>query len=259
MSRNFNNILTVCNYTIREIYQSKVLFNVVILGFFIILISYIATEFTYGTQQKVALDFGPGLASFAAVGISIFWGVNLISSEVESRTLYLVLSRPILRRDFILGKILGMLAILLFNVLIIYFLSISIYFIFNGSYTPLVLWAFLFTFLESSIMLLMVVLLSLLVNKTLTVFNALIFFVLGHAVSDSMNISFVAARPVLKKCIEVYSYIFPDFSRLNIKKFLIYKKTLELDYLVSTLGYSFFYSLALIILILIVFNKKQLD
>ena len=259
MSRNFNNILTVCNYTIKEIYQSKVLFNVVILGFFIILISYVATEFTYGTQQKVALDFGPGLASFAAVGISIFWGVNLISSEVENRTLYLVLSRPILRGEFILGKVLGMLAILFFNVFIIYFLSISIYFIFNGAYTSLVLWAFLFTFIESSIMLLMVVLLSLLVNKTLTVFNALVLFVLGHAVSDSMNISFVAARPFLKKCIQMYGYVFPDFSKLNIKKFLIYKKTLELDYLVATLGYSFFYGLVLIVLILIIFNKKQLD
>ena len=259
MSRSFTNITTVCNYTIREIYQSKVLFNVVFLGFFIILISYVAAEFTYGTQQKVALDFGPGMASFAAVGISIFWGVNLISTEVENRTLYLVLSRPILRRDFILGKIFGMLAILLFNVFIVYFLSISIYFIFDGEYTSLILWAFLFTFLESSIMLLVVVLLSLLVNKVLTVFNAIVLFILGHAVSDSMNINFVAARPILRKCIEIYSYIFPDFSRLNIKKFLIYKKTLELDYLISILGYTFFYSLVLIVLILIVFNRKQLD
>ena len=259
VKHSIQDILTVCRYTVKELYQSKILFNIVILGSVIILISYITTEFTYGTQQRVALDFGSGMAALAAVGIAIFGGANLISSEIESRTLYLILSRPISRNMFILGKIMGMTTILFVNVLVIYGLSISIYFFFGGEYNPLILWVFLFTFLESAIILILVVFLSLIMNKTLSILNGLTFFVLGHAASGSLELPFVATQPILQNLIKMYTYIFPNLSNLNIRPFLIYKKSLSGEYLLSALGYSLVYSLALIILTSLVFKKKQLD
>ena len=70
--------------------------------------TYVATEFTYGVPERVALDFGLGMLSLSSLSISLFLGVSLLSKEIESRTVYMVISRPVPRFAFIIGKILGL-------------------------------------------------------------------------------------------------------------------------------------------------------
>ena len=259
MKKYLSDVVVVCCYTFKEVWQSKIFINIAVLGLLILGVSYIASEFTYLSANRVALDFGLGLASLAATGLSIFWGVGLIASEIENRTLYLILTRPIDRKGFILGKILGMLGVLFTQVVLIYLLSISIYFFMGGQYNSLIGWALAFTFLEAMIVLLIATTLSIIMNKALATFNTLILFVLGHAISGSINTDFVISRPILQKFIKSYSVIFPDFTKLNIKPFLIYQKSLDLSYLTSSICYGLFYALGLTTLTILIFGRKELE
>ena len=102
---NLRKLYVIAYYTFREILKSNILVNVAILGLGLMLVTYVAFSFTYGEASRVALDFGLGMLSLSSVGIAIFIGVGLLSKEIENRTVYMIISRPVPRYIFILGKI----------------------------------------------------------------------------------------------------------------------------------------------------------
>src|SRR5690606_33901991 len=147
--------------------KSKILLNVGFLGLGLLIVTYVASQFTYGTPTKVALDFGLGALSLSSVGIAIFFGANLLAKEIDQRTIHMIISRPVPRYAFIVGKLLGLCIVLAINVLLLSVLTISIYFLAGGHYDSLLSWSIIFTFLEAMLVLFVVILLSLITSQTL--------------------------------------------------------------------------------------------
>ena len=252
-------IRVVARYTFQEIWKSKILLNVFFIGLGLILVTFVATEFTYGVPERVALDFGLGMLSLSSLGISLFLGVNLLSKEIDSRTVYMVISRPVPRYAFILGKIIGLMGIQLLNVLILSLMTLGATYFLGGKISPLIIWAIGFTFLESLLLLLLVVFVSLMANTVLTVLLSMIVLLMGHAIKETQNTFIAKTNPLVGGLLEVYHFVLPGFYKLNLKDFVIYNSTLPASYLYSSLAYGIFYSCFLLLLIVILFNKKNLD
>jgi len=255
----FSKILTVAYYTFKEILKSKILLNVVFAGIGLMVVTYVATEFTYGTPARVALDFGLGMLSLSSLAISLFMGVSLLSKEIESRTVYMVISRPVPRFAFIIGKIVGLVGIQVLNILILSAFTLGAVYLLGGEIHSLTLWSILFTFIESFMLLLLVVLISLFANNILAVILAVVVLLLGHSIRDTQEIQFVKNSPLLNHVLDAYHFILPAFYKLNLKDFVIYNKTLSLDYLLPNLCYGVLYSSFLMLMIVVIFNKKNLD
>ncbi len=251
-------INTVAYYTFKDLFKSRILMNSFFLGCFLVAICYVAKEFTYGTPGRIAIDFGLGALTLSSVGISIFLGVNLISSEVETKTIYMLISRPLTRVNFLIGKFMGFISILFLNIVILSIMSLITFQMYGGEINAMILWNVIFIFFESCLILFLVVLFTLNTNNTVSVISALVMYITGHAMDPRTIMYFVEGRPGLEKLVKFYHFVLPGFYKLNIKDFVLYKETLELDYLISTLGYSITYSLFLFFLILFVFNRKDL-
>ena len=256
---DIKNIFTIAKYTFLELYKSKILINIVFLGLGIVLISYLASELTYGTPVKIALDFGLGALSLSTVGISIFMGANLIQKELETRTVYVIISKPIKRFYFILGKIVGISGILLVNTLILGSISISFFGLLGGEITAILFWTILFIYIESIIILLVALFFSMITNITMTVIYTLVIFILGHAIGNSINLPAIQNNPALLKFIQFYSYFFPDLSKFNIKDFVIYQQSLSGEFIRGGLLYGFVYCITLVLLLFFIFERKDLD
>ena len=254
-----NKTLTVANYTFREIWKSKILLNVFFVGVGLMIVTYVATEFTYGVPERVALDFGLGMLSLSSLSISLFLGVGLLSREIESRTVYMVIARPVPRYSFILGKLVGLMGIQAINVAILASMTIIATKLLGGALSSLVFWSIGFVFLESLLLLLVVVLLSLMANNILSVLFAVVLLLLGHVVKDTQEISFVKTNPLATKVLEFYHFILPGFYKLNLKDFVIYKQSLPFSYIGSSLAYGVLYSAFLLCVIVFLFNRKNLD
>jgi ABC-2 type transport system permease protein len=249
----------IAYYTFFEILKSKILINVLILGAIQFILTYVAYSFTYGEPSRIALDFGLGTLALSSVGIAIFIGVGLLSDEIESRTVYMIISRPVKRSHFILGRLLGLSSILMLNIAILSIISISLFFIVGGDFQPLILWSILYIFFEAILVLVIVSLLSMLTGKTMTVIISTLIYFLGHAVDAAKLIGFVQRRPYLESILDFYHFVLPGFYKLNLKSYVIYKQSIELDYLLSTTIYVSLYVTAMVFLILFVFNRKDLD
>lgn len=259
MIKELNKIFIVAKYTFMEVYRSKVMFNVILLGMVMLMVCFVASELTYGTPEKIALDFGLGMLSISAVGIALFMGVGLLSKEIENRTVYVVLSRPIKRFSFLIGKIVGMTSILFINVLILSIITVGFFLMLGGKVSPLIIWSMFFSFFESVLVLLMVVFFSLITNNVMSVIYSIFLFVSGHAVGDVALLRFIEYNWLISKIFKLYLVIFPNFSKLNIKDFVIYKQTLPIEYLASASTYAIIYSLILILICSIIFEYKNLD
>jgi ABC-type transport system involved in multi-copper enzyme maturation permease subunit len=251
--------LIVANYTFKEILKSKILLNVFFVGLALMVVTFVATEFTYGVPQRVAIDFGLGMLSVSSIAISLFLGVGLLSKEIESRTVYMIISRPITRSSFIIGKVLGLMGIQFVNMAVLSGMILSATYFLGGEINSLLIWTVGFIFLESLLLLLVVSLVSLMANNVLTVLFSLVIFLLGHFIKETQNSLFVQKNQLLNWLLELYHFFLPAFYKLNLKDFIIYEKSLSLSYLSSALVYGVTYSVALLFFIISVFNKKNLD
>lgn len=253
------NIFTIAKYTFKEVLKSKVLVNTLMIGLGLLVLVYTAYSFSYGNVAKVALDFGLGTLTISTVAIAIFIGVGILSNEIESRTVYLVISRPVPRYAFLIGKLLGLTLILLINIIILSVMTLSMYLFIGGEINSLVWWSLFFISVESFIALLVVTNLSLISSRVLSVILTLVLYIVGHAIDGVKLLSTVKQNELLSKVIDVYHFVLPGFYKFNIKDFVLYEQSLSNSYLFGLLGYSITYSLLLVLLAVFIFEKKSLD
>ena len=104
--------------TFRETLRDKILYNLVIFALLLIGSSVLLVRLNYGDSAKLILDLG--LASLNVFGIimAIFLGIGLVSKEIDSRTIATIISKPMHRYEFLLGKYLGLLLTLGVNTLL---------------------------------------------------------------------------------------------------------------------------------------------
>lgn len=257
--KDLKKIKLIAYYTAKEIIKSKILINTLFLGLGLLLITFVSYSFTYGEPSKIALDFGLGTLSLSSVGIAIFMGAGLLSKEIESRTVYMIVSRPVSRSSFIIGKVLGLSGVLLLNIMILSCMTLACYFVIGGEFQWLILWSILFIILESLIVLLCVTTLSLVTSSTLSVIFTLMLYISGHSINVAQMTSFAENSVIFKNLLGVYHYILPAFYKLNLKEFVLYKQNVETSYLLSIGTYGIVYSVMLLSIAIIIFNKKNLD
>ncbi len=256
---NLSKVITIARYTFKEILKSRILYSTIICGLSLIVITFVATEFTYGVPEKIALDFGLGMLSISSLGISLFMGATLLSKEIESRTVYMVISRPVPRWAFIVGKLMGLMGVLIVNVGILSLMTLTCVSLLGGNISSIILLAILFNILECLLLLLVVVFFSLFSNPILSSIITTLILVLGHAVRETQLTHFVQSRPLLKTILSFYHLVLPAFYKLNLKEFVTYKQHIEYDYLVLAATYGGLYSLFLLLMIIFLFNRRNID
>lgn len=251
--------LIVAKYTFIEVYRSKVMFSIIFIAIGLIVISYVASEFAYGAPAKVALDFGYGLTAISNLIMAIFIGSTLLSKEIESRTLYMILSRPISRSSFMLGKVLGLSSVLVINTLVLSLISSGIYHYLGGQLNSLMFWAAYFSFIEAFIIMLFSILFSLITSNALAIIYTIIAWIVGHSMSATSKIFFAKSNNFFNYTLKTISGIIPDLEKLNLKDLLIYEQNVSINYLLTAQLYAFLYIFAILIIISLLFKNKNLD
>ena len=251
--------LLIARYTLLEVLKSKILVGVSLMGLAVFLLSALASGFAYGNPKKVALDLGLGLMSLSLLGIALFMGVNLLSKEIRERTIYLTLARGVSRSSFLLGKILGLSAVLFLNVLILSGFVILVYLYYGGSLNYLFFFSILFSYISSLILLNVVLFFSLFTNINLATIYSIIIFSAGSVLNETALLLYVSQRASLLRFLKVLKGILPNFSILNIRDFVLYQNDLTPRFLFGSCLYGFLYAFVLLSLSCYILAQKDLD
>ena len=213
--------ILVAKYTFIEVYRSKVMFSIFFIAVGLVIISYVASEFAYGASAKVALDFGFGLTAISNLVMAVFIGSTLLSKEIENRTLYMILSRPISRTSFMLGKVIGLSSVLIVNTIVLTLVSVGIFYFLEGKLSSLMFWTALFSLQEAFIIMLFAIAYSLMTSTALAIIYSIITWIVGHSLSATAKILYLKSSTFFSTVLKTSSTIIPDLEKLNLKDLLI--------------------------------------
>src|SRR5207244_377471 len=101
-------VAAIARNAFREAVRDRVLYNLVVFALLLIAGAIFLGELSAGQEAKIIVDLGLSAILLFGVFIAIFVGVGLVYKEIERRTLYAILSKPIGRGEFLLGKYLGL-------------------------------------------------------------------------------------------------------------------------------------------------------
>ncbi|PYQ70023.1 MAG: hypothetical protein DMG04_26180, partial [Acidobacteria bacterium] len=110
--------LAIAVNVFRESVRDKILYNLVLFAILMIGASYVIGQLTAGQDVKIIKDLGLAATTLFGLFIAVFIGIGLVSKEVERRSIYSLLSKPIHRYQFVLGKYAGLVLTLVVNILV---------------------------------------------------------------------------------------------------------------------------------------------
>jgi len=107
-----NAIAAIARNTLREAIRDKVLYALVFFALAGLCFTLVLGEMSLGEQERLTLDLGLAALSLFGVLIAVFLGVSLLYKELERKTVYVILPKPMHRWQFVIGKFAGMVATL---------------------------------------------------------------------------------------------------------------------------------------------------
>jgi ABC-type transport system involved in multi-copper enzyme maturation permease subunit len=252
-------IATIAVNTFREAVRHRILYLLFFFAVAIIAFSRILGELTVGDKAKIIMDMGLASISLSAVLIAIFLGVGLVSREIERRTIFVVLAKPVSRTAFIFGKALGLgLTVLIVTGLLGLELMAVVRF-FTGQWPWHLLLSVALALGEALVILSFSLVFSSFTTSILASLYSLAFFVIGHF---SWTFKILSDRAVLggKHLFWYGAYlILPNLERFNIRSELVHGVPISLHYQVLIpILYGLCYSLGLLVLASMVFERKDI-
>src|SRR6266704_7187423 len=192
ITRSAGAVVAIARNAFREAVRDRVLYNLVLFVLLLIAGSIFLGELSAGQDSKIIVDLGLSAMLLFGAFIAIFVGVGLVYKEIERRTLYAILSKPVTRAEFLVGKYLGLCLTLLVNIVVMGIgLSLAIVYLRRG-WDPLLprIWpAILLIYIELTIITGVAMLFSSFSSPALSALLTFLIFVIGHFSSDLKMLS----------------------------------------------------------------------
>jgi Cu-processing system permease protein len=214
-----NRIRAIAFNTFKEAVRDRVLYNLIVFAILIIGSSLLFGQISIGVEKLVLVNLGLTSISIFGIVIAVFIGIQLVSKEIEKRTLYTVLAaRPVSRWEFILGKEFGLIGTLAVNA---FFMAIGFFaallylthkFVHEDAYLLAALYFILLQFvLITSLALFFSTFSSPLMSSIFT----FALFVIGSFAEDLRGLAFLAGGAT-KVLLTALAYLVPNFTALNV-------------------------------------------
>jgi Cu-processing system permease protein len=254
----------------RESVRDKVLYNLV--GFAILLIaaSYVIGQLTAGQDVKIIKDLGLAATSVFGLFIAVFIGIGLVSKEVEKRSIYALLAKPIERHQVVLGKYSGLVLTLAVNLGI---MAIALYTVLGcmawaagpvaasgwerPAMDPLMLTAFLLTFVELAIVTAIAVFFSTFSTPLLSAAFTFGLFIAGRFSADLRNFKQVVDSPVAAALAQGLYWILPNLAQFDVRSQVVHGEIVPVGYVMLVVGYGALYAGALVSAAMLIFARRD--
>ena len=211
-------VLSIAANTYREAIRDRVLYNLMLFAFLLIGAAILFGTISVGVESIIMVTLG--LSSISAFGLmmAVFIGIGLVSKEIERKTIYNILSKPVARYEFILGKFLGLMATLIVNTSIMavgFFLAL--YYV-NRRWYPqdlLALEAIYFILLQLAVVTALALFFSCITTPVLSALFTFFVFVIGHFSSDVRWFGGETGIEWVETLTTGLYYVIPNFSNFN--------------------------------------------
>ncbi len=248
----------IARATFKEAVRARVFYILLFFGILIIITSRLFTWLSPGEEVKVVLDLG--LASITLIGVivTIFFGGALIPTDVERRTILTVLSKPVTRGQYVLGKFEGMALILLACVLpmgAVYWAAIYAYYPKAIEFDQVK--AVLLIYLQLLVLSSVVIAISTLASYIINVVFAFAIYVMGNMISYMAYLAKRVESIPLSFLLHLLRYVVPNLELFNPGEGIFEYEVITGKALLGALGYGILYIAVMLLLAWLFFQERE--
>lgn len=248
--------LRIAWVTIRELVFEKVFYLLVSFALAALALSVLLSQLTYAEQSKMMLDFMLGGTQMSMVLFSVFMGISLFHRELNLGSIYMVLSKPISRWVFLVGKYLGQVAVQTVVILLMGFVAYLVCFRFEGNFSALALaQAILLIAFECATLTAITYLFAVNAGAVTAAMATCCFFVVGH-LRDRVNENI--GQSTAKHVWTLTKALVPDLELFNLKSMASYGISIPWSELSLACGYCFLCVVFYLFAASICFNHKDI-
>lgn len=266
-----NGIWSLAYITFKEGIKNRALFGIFIMVLFLFSITVTLTDLFMRDIVKVAADLSLATISFSGLLIVLFIGINLLAKDIDKRTIYMVISRPISRAQYIVGKFLGLSMLIVTAVIFLGLLStLPVYFAGKSYENTHVIfkWAPYFTAIVFIAMklILMTALTVFFSSFTSTSFISLVLTIASYLIGSTTEavkglletkMEGVDISPAIALLIKTVYYIFPNLAAFDMKQQAAYGLPMPEGYLSAVPAYWFLYCAILISAAALIMRRRE--
>jgi ABC-type transport system involved in multi-copper enzyme maturation permease subunit len=246
--------------TFREAVRDRVLYNLIAFAVLMSGAAILVGQISIGIERLVVVNLGLTAVSLFGVVISIFIGIGLVSKEIDKRTLYTVLSRPVQRWEFIVGKFFGLAGTLVVNT---FFMAIGVF----GALLYVsrhfqkadgwVLVALYFIVLQFVIITALALLFSSFSSPLLSAVFAFSLFVVGNFAEDLRGFAGMTQGPT-RWLATGAAYLVPNLSALNVISAVAHEQPVSGQLIFYNTAYALVYATMVLCGAVLVFERRNL-
>jgi ABC-type transport system involved in multi-copper enzyme maturation permease subunit len=243
--------------TYREAVRDKLLYNLLMFAALMIASSILLAQIQIGKDERIYRDIGLSSIAFFGVLIAIFVGINLVYREISTKTVYTMLSKPVRRWEFILGKYFGLLSLLAVEVAIMSacFLGVLVW---KGSEFSIgLVWAIGMIYLELALVTAIAMFFSSFTSPYLAAMFTVALWIVGHLLADLRAFGKTSDIAGLKELLEALYWTLPNLDRLDFKADASAGNPIEASRAAMAALYAVLYSFVLMSGAVVLFQRRD--
>jgi ABC-type transport system involved in multi-copper enzyme maturation permease subunit len=247
--------------TFREAVRDRVLYNLVFFALLLIGAAILVGQISIGIDRLVIVNLGLSAISVFGLIMAVFIGVGLVYKEIEKRTLYGLLSKPIRRWEFVVGKYAGLLLTLLLNTVFMSFgLAAALFYVgrpFVQSDVSILVAIYLIL-LEFALVTALALFFSCFSSPMLSILFTLSIYITGTFAADIRELGEISSSPVLKVVTRALYYVVPNFHNFNAIAGAAHGESIPLSLVGADTLYAVLYVALVLFASSIVFSVRDL-
>lgn len=212
-------VASIALHTFKECVRERVLYNLIVFALLLIGAAILFGSISVGIEEIILVNLGLSSISVFGLLMAIFIGIGLVSKEIERRTVYVLLSKPVRRAELILGKYLGLLLTLMVNTAIMTAGFYAALFYQKRTLATgdlVVLEAVYFILLQLAMVVGLALLFSCISTPILSAVFTFCVYVIGNLSSDIRWFGQETGSPVVQTLTDVLYYVLPNFGDFNV-------------------------------------------
>jgi ABC-type transport system involved in multi-copper enzyme maturation permease subunit len=255
------NVWVVATNTFREAVRDRVLYNLVFFALLMMGAAILVGQISIGIEQSVIVSLGLAAISVIGIFIAVFIGVGLVSKEMDKRTLYALLAKPVQRWQFLLGKYGGLVVTLAVNTAAMAVgLYVALWSVKHGLDASdwYVLVAIYLIWLKLALIVALAMLFSCFTTPFLAILFSVGIYIAGLYAEDLRTMQALNLTPATMKFLRGISYVLPNFENFNVMGAVAHARGVPVTLVWQDTAYAVLYAAIVLLGAAMIFSRRNL-
>ena len=251
-------ILAIATNVFREVIRDRILYLIGLYAAALLLVNQLLPQIAAATEQKILLDLALAAMPILGLIVAIFLGTGLVNKEIEKRTVFVLIAKPVTRAEFIVGKHWGLSAVLAILITAMSAIAIAILFAAKIPFSlPNLLISSGFLLLQLSLVSAIAILFSVFTNALLAMSLTFGVYLMGQLSQDIVKFGRITKNPAIETVTQALYLVLPDLAQLDLKNQAVYNLIPASPILLSSALYAVLYIALTLTIASLIFSRRE--